>query len=261
MIKIIREFMDIFSCSFCNSELSTRYNLMKHLERCKSKKHVESEKRVLQIRYEYESKLQSQKQTYERQLQTQKQTYELQLQSLRHQLETKRTEVEQYKNQIFEIASQPKHIHTNHNTHNQRTVNIINQLAPYHLDADEIRQILLKHFTPEVFNGGPEKIAEVTVKYLLTDPQTRKRRVVCTDGSRRVYRYMDPDTHELQMDPGFQKTHKIIKRPLEQANLNLFLEKYAKNDVDDEYRDVWKRNDEFIEDQHKFPDKVFQYLK
>ena len=255
--------MDIFRCSFCNSDLSTRYNLMKHMERCKVKKQVDFEKKVHEIRSEYETRLQAQNRNYELHLESQKEQYESQLQTLRDQIESQAEKIDKLENQIFEIARQPKQINTHHTTttNNQRTVNIINQLAPYHLDTEEIQQILLERFTPEVFNGGPEKIAEVTAKFLLTDPETQKRRVVCTDSSRRVYRYIDPVSNELQLDPGFQKTHKIIKRPLEQANLNLFLEKYAKNDVDDEYRDVWKRNDEFIEDQHRFPDKLFQYLK
>jgi len=269
-----------YQCIFCTADFVTKSSLNKHLGRCKQRKQYEFEGMIhdlqeklrtstssgneLRIQVDqYESQMMIQQQQHEQEMSLQRLRYEQQLETQRELLKAQAEKIDKLENQIFEIARQPKQINTHHTTttNNQRTVNIINQLAPYHLDTEEIQQILLERFTPEVFNGGPEKIAEVTAKFLLTDPETQKRRVVCTDSSRRVYRYIDPVSNELQLDPGFQKTHKIIKRPLEQANLNLFLEKYAKNDVDDEYRDVWKRNDEFIEDQHRFPDKLFQYLK
>jgi hypothetical protein len=124
-----------------------------------------------------------------------------------------------------------------------------------------MEQILEENFTEDVFRGGPEKIAELAAHVLLMDAETQKPKVLCTDLSRKTYRFIDPHTQELQVDPGFQKTHRLIKRPLGQANLRVFTDSFMRNDPDDLHRDQWKVNDEFIEDHHKFPEKLHSFLK
>ena len=220
-------------------------------------------KRLNNLRQHYEAELGKQKIQYETRLQQ----YETRLQTLHDQYVAQCDLLETYRNQIFEIAKQPHNNITNHThtttTNNQRTVNIMNQLAPYEFDSDEIQRVLRQHFTSEVYNGGPDKIAELVAKFLLTDPETQKPRVVCTDASRKMFRYIDPESKELQTDTGLHNTHKIIKNPLVQANLSVFLETRQRDEPDegDEHRDTWKRNDDFIEHQTKFPEKISHYLK
>lgn len=232
------------SCSFCQRQFGYAHHLKRHFMSCKEKK-----KRDFETQTEIVDRLQADNQRL--------QTENL---FLREQLEAQQRLVNQLHSHLVEIAKQPT-LTTNHNTTNHRTMNIINQLADYDFEEERIKRILEQKFTQEIFLGGPDKIAEFTATHLLTDPDTHKPRVVCTDISRKTYRYVDPETRELQVDPGFQRTHRLLKRPLEQANLSMFHDQFLRNDPDDQYRDQWKKNDEFIEDSHRFPDKLHQFMK
>jgi hypothetical protein len=134
-------------------------------------------------------------------------------------------------------------------------------LGTYAFDEKWMEQVLEENFTQDVFLGGPDKIAELAANVLLMDAESFKPKVICTDASRKTYRYIDPQSQELELDAGFQKTHRLIKRPLGQANLRVFTDSFMRNDPDDLHRDQWKANDDFIEDHHKFPEKVHSYLK
>lgn len=262
-------------CEFCTRSFTFSQSLRRHQSVCREKKRREelAEKQL------YEERLRCQQEDFQRererfqqdlrfQLQSQRERYERELEILYEKNRGLELKIEKLEDQIFEIAKQPTSTtmstnnHTTMTTHqNQRTVNIINQLGTYEFEEKRIEQILIENFTQDVFLGGPDKIAEFAAQYLLTDPETQKPKVVCTDVSRKVYRYVDPETQELQVDPGFQKTHRMLKRPLEQANLRVFYDDFLRNDPDDLYRDQWKKNDEFIEDSHRFPDKLHQFLK
>jgi hypothetical protein len=212
--------------------------------------------------------LQKERDQREQSFQRQRKLYEEEFQKEREQYERERMDlqlkIEKLENQIFEIAKQPHSVHhttTNTSQTNNRTLNVTNQLGAYDFDEKRMEQLLEENFTQDVFLGGPDKIAELAAHFLLMDPETQKPKVICTDASRKTYRYIDPETHELQLDPGFQRTHRLIKRPLGQANLRVFYDSFLRNDPDDLHRDQWKANDDFIENQYKFPEKVHSYLK
>jgi hypothetical protein len=215
---------------------------------CKRKEIAELTTRIQQQQVQHQQELQRQRELYERE---------------RSILELK---IEKLENQIFEIAKQPTSVHHNNSvtstqSNTTRMTQIINQLGTYEFDEQWMEQILEENFTEDVFRGGPEKIAELAAHVLLMDAETQKPKVLCTDLSRKTYRFIDPHTQELQVDPGFQKTHRLIKRPLGQANLRVFTDSFMRNDPDDLHRDQWKVNDEFIEDHHKFPEKLHSFLK
>lgn len=241
--------MNRLQCESCKRVFAQAFNLKRHQMICR-----ELEKNLLQTR------LQAQQAAFDAQLQAEREAHKVELQNLRDMYDAQMSElkqkVEKWENEMIEIAKQPSTTTMNH-----RTVQIINQLGSYEFDPEEIERILDENFTAEVFRGGPDKIAEFTVQYLLTDPDTRKPRVVCTDTSRRMFRYIDPLTRKLQMDPGFQRTHRLIRKPLEQANRRIFHDTFLRNDPDDYFREKWKTNDEFIEDECRFPDKLQQFLK
>jgi hypothetical protein len=48
-----------------------------------------------------------------------------------------------------------------------------------------------------------------------------------------------------QVDPGFQKTHDLIRNPLFQANLRIFTKKL---ECAEKHVDQWRKNSNFIED-------------
>jgi hypothetical protein len=264
-------------CDFCQRAFSRLDALARHDKACKAKlvyqlethstiiRTLQQERAHLQQRVnEMEHTLQESEEkarTELRQAEERERQYAHELRALQDELTRQRDLAQMYHDQIVEIAKQPTHITHTLTSNHQRTVNIINQLGSYEFEEKRLEQILEETFTQDVFLGGPEKIAQVAAQFLLIDPESQKPRVVCTDISRKMYRYIDPDTHELQIDPGFQKTHRLIKRPLEQANLRVFYDYFLRNDPDDLHRDQWKKNDEFIEDSNKFPEKLHQFLK
>lgn len=264
-----------FICTFCGKPVCSKPNLTRHLVSCKKKEIYELHELIQTLQQDlrrqqrqYEQELENERRQHEQSLQRQRKLYEEELQKEREQYERERMaleqKVEKLENQIFEIARQPHSIHhttTTTSQTNNRTLNVTNQLGTYEFDEKRMEQILEENFTEDVFLGGPDKIAELAAHFLLLDPETQKPKVICTDASRKTYRYIDPDTHELQMDQGFQRTHRLIKRPLGQANLRVFYDSFLRNDPDDHHRDQWKVNDEFIENQYKFPEKVHSFLK
>lgn len=252
------------NCAYCDKLISNKFNYVRHSMTCKKKELVELRLELEHQRQQYERNLQQVHEQYERNIQQMEKRYQQELQRELEKYDILKALADKLSDQLFEIAKQPSIVHhttTQTNNNNNRTLNVIHQLGVYDFDEKRIEELLEENFTQDVFLGGPDKIAEMTAQYLLTDLETQKPKVMCTDVSRKMYRYLDPETQELQTDPGFQKTHRLIKRPLEQANLRIFYDHFLRNDPDDFHRDQWKKNDEFIEHQHKFPEKVHHFLR
>lgn len=244
-------------CEYCSHTFTIQRTLNQHYERCKQKPLIDQKKY-------YETQLEIQKSFYEaeleiyrKQLETLQAQYVTDTQKLQVQLNDQKELTKIYHDQIFEIAKQPKTVNNQSTqTHNNRNTNIINQLAIYDLTKEQITQLAYQHFNLVTFHGGPEEIAKLAAQFLLTDPETQKPKVTCTDISRKNFKYVD-EGQEVQVDPGFQKTHDLIKGPLSQANVRVYVDKLDKND---QYRDQWKKNDEFISDRVGFSDKIIKFM-
>ena len=244
------------SCLFCSKVFSSVYTLRRHqLSFCKEKLQNDlDELRTTNLELVAEMRRLRDENDHI--------SLELDLQRNRNLLQQERIEefqskIEKLENQIFEIAKQPTTVMT---ANNQRTVNILNQLGSYEFDPETIARTLEEKFTKEVFQGGPDKIAELTAELLLHDAE-QKPKVVCTDISRRTFRYIDPVTQKLETDPGFIRTHSLLKRPLFEANLNVFSRDFMRIDDDeDTYRNQWKLNDDFISNPNRFPEKLYPFL-
>ena len=231
-------------CVYCESDFTRESVLRKHYERCKQKP------------------LQELITKYESQLQAQREHYESKIRLLNEQIIEQKQLTKTFQEQIFEIARQPKTTVTNNTTSqtqthtNNRNTNIINQLALYDLTQDQITHLLTQHFNLNTFHGGPEEIAKLAARLLLTDPETQKPKVTCTDLSRKNFRYVDEE-QEVQIDPGFQKTHDLIKEPLSKANIRVYVDELNK---DDRYHDQWRKNEDFISDRTGFSDKLIKWM-
>lgn len=232
------------TCDFCQKTFYNKSTLNRHLNICKQKQIVTSQ----QLNILLQSKLDQQQEQYEKQLdQLQKQLEELKLQN------------KELQNQIFEIAKQPKTTVTHNTTQthtNSRNTNIINQLAPYDLTKEQITQLFYQHFKLNTFHGGPDEIAKLTAQVILTDSESQKPKVTCTDISRKNFKYVDEE-QEVQVDPGFQKTHDLIKEPLSKANIRVYVDELQK---DDKYHDQWRKNEDFISDRTGFSDKLVKWM-
>ena len=276
------------TCQFCNKTFSIQRTLYQHYNRCKNKNIYEQEQKYeaqiqtlrtqLQIQKEeyknqlqkrqeeYKNQLQNRQEEYENQLQTQLQTqkeqYEIQIQNLREQLD-------EFKTQIFEIAKQPKEQNTINNnttktiTHNEK-INILNQLAPmdFEQSEEEIEKIIKTHFTEEVFLGGPRAIAQMIVRHILQDPESNKFRLLCTDSSRKHFKYVNAKTGEVQIDYRFQKFYDLLKTPSQRANFLACFLTLEKNDYknDKYFSDVRDRNSNFIKSRDLLSDRIISEI-
>lgn len=255
--------IDSIMCEYCNREFTQNRNLRQHYERCKKKEacllqmNIQTLTNEMRIQHDqlckqHECEIQHLKEQFQSQLQTQRSQHEREIQTQRDIVGLLEKKIEKLENQIFEIAKQPSHIH---NTNNQKTLNIINQLAPYDLTKERVIQIVKEGFTEEVFHGGPDKICEFTVKALLTNTEFQKPKTICTDSSRLNFKFINPETQEVEVDPGFQKTHSLLCDPLVKANLSVLT---SKSEQTEQLRDAWKANDEFIENRTQFTQRLLR---
>jgi hypothetical protein len=250
--------MSDITCEFCNRKFAENRNLKKHYDRCKEKSKFTQQQIHDQLKLQLQQlnlRLQQQQEQHEKQLQEQQLTYEKQIEKL--EIQNK-----ELQSQLFEIAKQPKTVTTNNTTttqtHNSRNTAIINQLAPYDLTKDQITQIFHQHFNKDTFHGGPDEIAKLTAQVILTDPESQKPKVICTDISRKNFRYVEHgEQQELQVDPGFQRTHALIKEPLSKANIRIYVDELK---CAEQYRDQWRKNEDFIADRTGFSDKMLKWM-
>jgi uncharacterized protein YhaN len=278
------------TCEYCNANFTTNQSLRRHYSRCKEKQKQEEEQNIQRLQQQYQTQLEQQQKQYQTQLEQQQKQYQDQLeqqqkhyqtqleqqqkqyqdqrefvQTLQEQhekeLRSLKEQLIEFKTQLFEIAKQPKTV-TTHNTtttqNNSRNTAIINQLAPFDLTKDWITQMFDQHFTLDTFHGGPDEIAKLTAQVILTAPESQKPKVICTDISRKNFRYVEHgEQQELQVDPGFQRTHALIKEPLSKANIRVYVDelKYAEH-----HRDQWRKNEDFIADRTGFSDKMLKFM-
>ena len=271
------------TCEYCDKIFSFQQSLKRHYSSCKKiqqqqlqnqKEQYETQLQLqqTQLQLQLQTQLQIQKEYYETQLQNQqiqlqnvREQYEIQIQNLREQLD-------EFKTQIFEIAKQPKEQHhqntINNNTtktitHNEK-INILNQLAPmdFEQSQEEIEQIIKTHFTEEVFLGGPRAIAQMIVRHILQDPESNKFRLLCTDSSRKHFKYVNAKTGEVQIDYRFQKFYDLLKTPSQRANFLACFLTLKKNDYknDKYFSDVRDRNSNFIKSRDLLSDRIISEI-
>ena len=264
------------NCNYCEKSLSTKNALQRHQMIC-NKRELQIQKEQLQTQLQTQKEqLQTQIQTLQTQLQTQKEQHEIQLQSQLQtqreqyeiQLQTLREQLDEFKTQIFEIAKQPKEQNTIHNTtktitHNEK-INILNQLAPmdFEQSQEEIEKIIKAHFTEEVFLGGPGAIARMIVRHILQDPESNKYRLLCTDSSRKHFKYVDSKTGEVQIDYRFQRFYDLLKTPSERANFLACFLTLEKNNYknDKHFSDIRNRNSDFIKSRDLLSDRIISEI-
>jgi hypothetical protein len=223
-------------CLFCQKRISNKSNLTKHIQICKLKEIYELREQIEHQRKMHEKQL-------EQQLKEQQIQYEKQIEKLEYQIKELQT-------QIFEIAKQPKQQVNNHN--NQKTLSIINQLAPYDLTTEMVQETLKKYALEKVFNEGPSGITEFVVEKILTDTTTNKPKLIATDRSRGVFKYKDSDGN-LYIDNKLTKTTDILQRPLFQANDQILLETLRRHnfDIDDFTRKIYNENSDLLNSINK----------
>jgi len=247
-------------CANCGKQFSTPGNLRRHFQTCKAIQNSKRDGTYRIQREEHERELRELREEHERELRElreQRIRYELQIQQQEHTIASQSKHIDLLASQIFEIAKQPKNHHHINTMNNKTNITIINQLAPYDLETTKIEAILAEHFTPEVFEGGPRAIARLVAEVILTDPETKKPRIVCTDQERRNFKYIDSDTGELVVDPGFQKTHDLLKKPLVNASWDLWEQHFERSRS---LQDRTLDNAKFITNARQLSGSLLPYL-
>ena len=202
----------------------------------------------IQLQNQYESQIHT--------LEIQIQSLKKQVQVLQTQLAEEQDKVEKYHDQIFEIAKQPKqqvnHTNSNMTNNNQKTLNILNQLAPYDLTTEMVQETLQKYTLEKVFKEGPSGITDFVVEQILTDSVTQKPKLIATDRSRGVFKYKD-NNGNIYIDNKLTKTADILQRPLFQANDQLLLETLQRHnfDIDDFTRKIFNENADLLNSINK----------
>jgi hypothetical protein len=264
--------MELNTCLYCKKIFSYAHGLRRHYLICKQKdiQEIKEQNQALLLQLEniqkqYEKELQTQKEYYKKELENIQKQYESQLQTQQEQYETKnqmleqkineqREQIEKLENQIFEIAKQPKQIlnHNNTTNNNQKTLNIINQLAPYDLTVEKVQEMLDSYALEKVFKDGPNSIADFVVEKILTDTTTNKPKLIATDRSRGVFKYKDSEGN-VHIDNKLTKTTDILQRPLFQANDQILLETLRRHnfDIDDFTRRIFNENSDLLNSINK----------
>jgi len=220
------------TCQFCTREISHVRNLQRHYSNCKAKMDFDKQ-------YNFEQM----KQTFEKQLEEEKERSRKERQNLEDKVQSLEKEKDLLLQQIFEIAKQPK---TNNN--NQRTMNIINQLAPYDLDADTVKAMVEEHFDKKCFMQGIDGITKMVAEELLTDKETGKKKMLCTDVARKKVKYVIDG--KVVQDVGMQKTLDLLCPNLVQINMRHSKREGPPCD------EVYLANEEFIRDKSKMCSKI-----
>jgi hypothetical protein len=263
-------------CLYCEKYYSNKPNLSRHQPTCPALKLYHSNQNLKKELVQQQTRCDEQKEYYEQKFQTLQEQHEKEIryqrefvQNLQEQhekeIQSLKEQLTEFKAQLFEIAKQPKQVTNNNNnntntqTTNNRILNITNNLVPMDLTDEQIREILKNKYTREIFLGGPDSITEMTVSQLLTDQETGKFRIVCTDASRNVFYYQDCDEN-LVKDIGMEVVHKKIQKPLVEATSSHFTKiDNEKSMDDDELCILLTENMSFID--HELPNKLKRKLQ
>jgi hypothetical protein len=170
-----------FNCKYCFKNLSTKQNLMNHLESCNEKKYKEYEKELKELK---ETNNQFIKDIIEKdkiliKVTTQLENCKEQLENYKEQLEKQEEKLDSITNKAMERPT----IVSNKTTNN---LNIKSSLDFNNLD--KIKDALETQFNVDHVVDGQKGLAKFMVKTMLTDDDGNLL-YVCTDSSRNIFKY------------------------------------------------------------------------
>jgi hypothetical protein len=106
--------MTEFVCDFCSKQLSTKFNLSKHLQVCKKRINNERSQEFENIKEQHKKEIQALQQLLQNQLEEQQKQHETTIHMLNQKIKEQKEQIEklefqniEYHNQIFEIAKKP----------------------------------------------------------------------------------------------------------------------------------------------------------
>ena len=192
--------MSNFECQVCKKNFKTKQNLEIHNTRCKVQKSKKEESMITEVNV-----LKDQVSHLSKEIKILKEQHQTQITFLETQLARERELVDELHEQLYDIAKQPTQTFNN-----QRTLNIVNQLAPYDLTAERAKAIVEAKFDEKVVKKGENGLLDFVVDHLLTDESSGKPKILCTDLARKIGKHLGADGHTLVKDVGLTHTIDVI---------------------------------------------------
>ena len=235
-----------FRCEYCNKNISSKYNLEKHIKICTYKK--EKDKKIQELK-EKDKKIQDQEKVF------------IKLKSRIEQLEEQNTN---YKEQVKDLQDKLDRIANKAidrptiNTTNNTTLNIASFMD--FNDIDKIKNTIENRLNINHVVDGQKGLANFVKDNLLTD-DTGKLLYICTDPSRNIFKYKDTNG-EIKKDVEAKKlTGSIIQGGLRAKTAILGNEWLQNEENSNDYLHKLEIMLEFQENIHKLGDNNTHFRK
>ena len=197
-------------CFFCGTRFTVKSSLHSHLKICKANTPVIQEQLHLfeQSKKDLESSLLREKELIV--------TYEKKITKIciEHEkiIEDLKTEIEDYKDKMFILASKPTHNNINTNIGNTKTTTKTQNLIISDWRPEVIQDKVEDNFKLEHIEDGIKGVARFATKYIIQSEDGVKS-YHCTDANREVFMYKDEDG-VVQKDIKARKLKNAIKEPI-----------------------------------------------
>ena len=225
------EKIEEYKCNNCDYITTLKSNLTKHEKNCKLKNikkiydentskikedllHIENTHKedIINIRNKYEEELKILKEKLDKSEEENER-----LVSDNFNLERK---IEKHEEKLYNMASRPTTVNTVNTTNNNTNLLIVD------FNKSTIKDSVENNFTLEHLNEGIKGVAKFTKDYIVK-PEEGKRKYICSDPSRCVFKYRD-ENGVVQKDVRAVKLKNVIKDPIITKSKTLFIEENSR---------------------------------
>jgi hypothetical protein len=210
------------SCEFCNKVLSSQTTLKRHLLTCKVKEKDKLKTDEITVLNEKIRYLQDQNKKKENEnidlnekvrcLQDQNKKTSDENIALKEKVNCLSDQNKNLSDQMFQLANKPTTSTTNKQIV-KKQFNLIKRLAPYDISEGLVQQIVDKEYTEDDFKQGPDRLAGFITSKVITN-QEGKKKIVCTDYSRRRFKHLNGDGSEVVEDIDANHLRETISKPM-----------------------------------------------
>ena len=232
---------DKFTCNGCDSIFTLKTNFTKHINTCKSYNKVIKEQKEIKEKGYNENSIIELKTLHEKELNNIKQNYEKKILELTAHYERTITEIKQTSDKtnektIKELQLQNEKLLTafeklathavDRPTTSTNTVNnhIRNNFSDkYFVDTikpEDIKKVCINYLTEQVFFEGQKGIAQLCTDHIIKT-KDKKALLVCTDTSRKKFKYLD-ENRNLNEDHEARIFTEKVSKPIKDASKALY---------------------------------------
>ena len=212
-----------YTCSNCGFKTNLKKTLKLHKCRPETIEIYKTSLSVSDIKNKYEQDIINIRNKYEEELKNLKEKLEKsedeneRLISDNLNLERK---IEKHEEKLYNMASRPTTVNTVNTTNNNTNLLIVD------FNKSTIKDSVENNFTLEHLNEGIKGVAKFTKDYIVK-PEEGKRKYICSDPSRCVFKYRD-ENGVVQKDVRAVKLKNVIKDPIITKSKTLFIEENSR---------------------------------